>query len=400
MSETTAPSMSADDRLRGTNQSGLRAYNERAVLTLIRAEGVIAKAEIARRTGLSPQTASVIVRALEQEELVLREAPQRGRVGQPSVPMRLNPDGAFAVGLKIGRRSADMVLMDLVGTVRGRVRQTYPFPTLAGIAGFVGTAFAELAGRLDPARRARIAGIGVAIPFEIWDWAEEIGTPPGTMDEWREADMTALIGDLTGLAVHVANDGTAACAAEQVFGTLGSMDFVYFFIGTFVGGGIVVNGHLLPGRRNNAGALGSMPVPLPGGGLGQLINAASIHLLEKAMAEAGRDPRDLWRQENDWPELGDLAERWIEGVAAGLAHATVAASAVYDFECAVIDGSLPPAIRDRLVAATRDLMPRAHLPGLLPVEIRAGTIGTAARELGAASLPFFDRFLLDQRTIG
>jgi hypothetical protein len=153
----------------------------------------------------------------------------------------------------------------------------------------------------------------VAIPFEIWDWAAEIAAPPGAMDEWRRTDIGDFVGDLTGLPVHAANDGTAACAAEQVFGTSGRSDFVYFFIGTFVGGGIVTDGNLLGGRRGNAGALGSMPVPLEGGGTGQLINAASIHLLEKAMAENGLDPRTLWAEEGVWPaELGPLLDRWIE----------------------------------------------------------------------------------------
>ncbi|WP_152046412.1 ROK family transcriptional regulator [Aureimonas psammosilenae] len=397
MSETaTVPS--PDERLRGSTQANLRARNERAVLTLIRSEGVMAKAEIARRTGLSAQTASVIMRSLEGEELVLRDAPQRGRVGQPSVPMRLNPDGAFSLGLKIGRRSADMILMDFVGRTRGRVRETYSYPTPASIGAFTSRAFASLLSSLDPQLRSRVSGVGVAIPFEIWDWAAEIAAPPGAMDEWRRTDIGDFVSDLTGLPVHAANDGTAACAAEQVFGTSGRSDFVYFFIGTFVGGGIVTDGNLLGGRRGNAGALGSMPVPLEGGGTGQLINAASIHLLEKAMAENGLDPRTLWAEEGVWPaELGPLLDRWIETSASGLAHAVTAASAVYDFECALIDGSLPVSVRDRLVSETARRLANHRLPGLIPVEIQAGTIGGPAREMGAASLPFFDRFLLDQR---
>ena len=44
----------------------------------------------------------------------------RGRIGQPSVPLALNPDGAFSIGIKIGRRSADWLLVDFTGTVRQR----------------------------------------------------------------------------------------------------------------------------------------------------------------------------------------------------------------------------------------------------------------------------------------
>ena len=90
---------------RGTNQSGVRLYNERLVLSLIRSHGALAKANIARLTGLSPPTVQAIVQQLEADGLLLRHAAQRGRVGQPSVPLSLNPDGAFSFGASSWRRS-------------------------------------------------------------------------------------------------------------------------------------------------------------------------------------------------------------------------------------------------------------------------------------------------------
>src|SRR5690606_23077600 len=109
---------------KGTRQSGVRVYNERLVLSLIRQLGALPKAAIARSTGLSPPTVSAIVGQLEADGLLIRNAPQRGRVGQPSVPVSLNPDGAFSVGVKIGRRRCDVVLMDFVGGVRAALHRT------------------------------------------------------------------------------------------------------------------------------------------------------------------------------------------------------------------------------------------------------------------------------------
>ena len=68
-----------DIGLRGTNQSGMRAQNERLVLSLVRQHGALAKSDIARITGLSAQTVSVIMRALEQDGLLLRGQPEIGR---------------------------------------------------------------------------------------------------------------------------------------------------------------------------------------------------------------------------------------------------------------------------------------------------------------------------------
>ena len=58
---------SSDTGIRGSNQAGMRAHNERLVLSLIRRHGATAKADIARATGLSAQTVSVIMRALEAD---------------------------------------------------------------------------------------------------------------------------------------------------------------------------------------------------------------------------------------------------------------------------------------------------------------------------------------------
>ncbi len=115
-SETAAERPLADSAaLRGSNQSGMRAHNERLVLSLVRRDGALAKSDIARITGLSAQTVSVIMRSLEADGLLLRGEPVRGRIGQPSVPMSLAADGAFFFGLKIGRRSVDLVLVNLLG---------------------------------------------------------------------------------------------------------------------------------------------------------------------------------------------------------------------------------------------------------------------------------------------
>jgi CRP-like cAMP-binding protein len=86
----------------GSNQSGLSAYNQRLVLSLVYTHGNLAKTDIARMTGLSAQTGSVIMRELEAEDLIVKGEPIRGKVGQPSVPLSINPDGAFFIGLKVG----------------------------------------------------------------------------------------------------------------------------------------------------------------------------------------------------------------------------------------------------------------------------------------------------------
>ena len=67
----------------------MRDHNERLVLSLVRQHGSLAKTEIARMTGLSAQTVSVIMRELEDEGLLL-QAGADARQDRPAV----DPDGA------------------------------------------------------------------------------------------------------------------------------------------------------------------------------------------------------------------------------------------------------------------------------------------------------------------
>src|SRR5690606_10033532 len=99
----------------GVNQSGVRDYNERLLLSLLQRHGPTAGIDLAKISGLSPQTVSIILREMEAEGLLERGTPQRGKVGKPSVPMTLAPGGAMSFGFKIGRRSAQVLLSDFCG---------------------------------------------------------------------------------------------------------------------------------------------------------------------------------------------------------------------------------------------------------------------------------------------
>jgi predicted NBD/HSP70 family sugar kinase len=379
----------------GTNQSGMRAHNERLVLSLVRQHGSLPKSDIARMTKLSAQTVSVIMRALEDDGLLLRQEPMRGKIGQPSIPMALNPEGAFFLGLKIGRRSAELVLIDFLGTVRAMLQHSYLYPAPGETIGFVRAGIRDLRAGLTAEQDRRIAGLGIAMPFELWNWADTAGAPREIMDQWRNIDVRSEIQSELAFPVYLQNDATSACGAELVFGRSGNLrDFIYFYIGAFAGGGVVLNGRLYGGPTGNAGALGSMPVPGPEGKPTQLIDIASIAILETAMKTNDLPASHLWTSPEDWGEIGVELDRWIESAGSALAYAIVSACAVIDFEAAVIDGWFPAGVRARLVESVRAELERVDVEGLALPKVQEGTVGIHARALGGASLPLSERFLL------
>ncbi len=384
----------------GANQIRVRAYNERLVLSLVRLYGALSKADIARRSGLSAQTVSVIMRELEKDGLLSRGAPVRGRVGQPSIPMHLNPDAVYSFGVKMGRRSADLVLMDFVGNIRMQLHKTYAYPLPGDFLDFIVSGIAELENRLNAKERSRIAGIGIAAPFELWNWAEEVGSPPGAMDVWRGLDLQAEVTKRVSYPVFLQNDATSACGAELVFGVGPSYpDFVYFFIGSFIGGGIVLNSAIFSGRTGTAGAIGPLPVRGKNGETLQLLEIASIFVLENMLRDRGIDPEPLWYSADDWVDFGEAMELWIQDSAKALAQGIVAAASIIDFSAAVIDGGFPGWVRERIVRATIYEAEKLDLQGVVMPEIIEGAVGSQARAIGGASLPIFARYLTDQNVL-
>jgi predicted NBD/HSP70 family sugar kinase len=398
---TIAPAAgSAADLSRGTNQIGVRLYNERLVLSLIRRHGSLPKAEIARLTGLSAQTISVIVRQLAADGFLLRDKPQRGKVGQPSVPFRLNPEAAFALGLKIGRRSADLLLVDFLAAPRGGRRLIYPYPVPETILAFVGEGAETLTRQLSAEQKPRLAGLGIAAPFELWSWREEMGAPEAVAERWRTFDIRAELMARCPWPVHLCNDATAACGAELVLGQGERFESsLYLYVGSFVGGGVVIRRSLFAGRTGNAGALGSMLVAGRPTGPEQLIRRASLYVLERRIVAAGDDPSRLWLSPDDWGGWPEALEGWIVDAAAALAQAIVCALAVIDFDGVVVDGAFPGAVRTRLVARIREAFSGLDRQGLSPTEIVEGTIGGRARVLGGACLPLLANFAQDREVL-
>nr|WP_024597028.1 MULTISPECIES: ROK family transcriptional regulator [Pseudoalteromonas] len=388
----------------GRSQSGLRAHNERRIMSLIRQHGSAPKAEIAQKTGLSAQAVTVIINSLEAESLLIRKDPQRGKVGQPTIPFALNPDGAFGIGLKVGRRSFDLTLIDLVGNIRATLHENCAYPTVQSLLTFLEKGISVLKMSLSDELAKRILGVGVATPYEIWNWTEEAGAPKTVLNEWKSFDFKEKINQIVHLPVYVCNDDTAACSAELSFGNPARFsDFLYIFIGTFIGGGVVINETLFTGKKGNAGAIGSLPRPMLNreGQLTsqQLIMQSSLYILEKMLKGDGYNTDILWSSKEYWGDLGPVLDKWIDQVADGLAYAALCSLAIFDFEAIVIDGAIPINVREKIVLATKLKLSQADHRGINRCEVQSGSIGAKAQSVGCANLPLLINFSQDHASL-
>jgi len=385
-------------RPRGSNHVGMRQFNERVVLQAIRLNGSLPKADIARLTGLTAQTIGLITTRLEDDGLVVKQSRVRGRIGQPSIPLALNPDGAFSLGIKIGRRSADWLLVDFTGQVRQRHSLDYAFPDMGTLLPAVVEHLQTMQASLG-ALKDRLVGIGLAAPFQMGGWHRMLGLSHAQSEAWQQIDLRAQVQAMTELPVTFAKDTSAACVAELVAGRGRDLkNFLYLFIDTFVGGGLVINSHLHGGVHGNSGALASLPMGLAQGRQmpHQLISHASLWELEQRFSARSLDPLAAY---DDRALQGDYASEtsgWVERAANALAHTVVSGTAFLDIDAVVIDGSFSRVLLAQLITATQDALARYSWEGLWRANLIAGEVGPDARALGGALMPLHANFAPDR----
>ena len=385
-------------QVRGSNHEGMRQFNERIVLQAIRLHGATPKAQLARLTQLSKQTVSVIVERLLADGLLRKQDRIRGGIGQPSVPLALDPDGAFSLGVQVGRRSLEVLVSDFTGQIRQHHVLRYKHPDPEVILPSIASTLNRLKANW-PGDWSKVVGLGLTAPLAMHLWAEQLGVAAApALARWEGVNLQAEVQAMTDLPVVFARDTVAACTAELLQGHGQRLrDYLYVYVGTFVGGGLVLGGHLLTGPRGNAGAIGSMPLDLARGGVPpQLLEVSSGWQLERALEAAGLDPLLVHHDAILNPVHAPLVQPWLTQAADALAMVATSAVALLDLDAVVLDGSLAPGLLSALKHQTEHALNRYQQAGIQSPAVHQGEVGVHARALGGALLPLHTQFFPDK----
>ncbi|MGE0004049.1 MAG: ROK family protein [Parvibaculaceae bacterium] len=359
--------------LRGTNQESGRPYNRKIVLETIRLHGPIARAEIARRVGLTVQTVSTIIRELELQDFIIgaREVP-KGR-GYPATALTLNPEGGFAIGANVTPIGIDVALVNLAGEIIDlRSREiANPEPEVAFVE--IAAAAADLR-RLRP--QGRMLGLGMAMPgpFDV-EAMSFVG--PTTLQGWKDVPITLRLTAATGLPAYVGGDVASAALSERLYGAGRALhEFYYLYLGVGTGGRLVHEGQVLNGARGNAGEIGHVPFipdgePCPScGNRGCLERYLSVEAYDRRSRIVGEDG-------------------WIAEAAPLLRTAVVAIENLFDPQTIIFGGLAPEGVMNKLVRAAEPLLPSVaeRRDRSLP-RLTLSITGKSALLRGAAALAF------------
>ncbi len=236
------------------NRDLIRAINRSVILNTIKTLGPVARAEVARQTGLSPATVTAITADLIAEELIFEKQTGDSSGGRRPILLAINPGGRYVAGIKLMEDHAVGALTDLEATIITRqvvaLPGTSPDAVLAALAGMVDGLLAQA-----NVARSRLLGVGLGL-------AGIVDSERGLLRQspflgWADLPLRDLLQDRVQAPVYIDNDVNTLTLAEKWFGAGQDVDdFLTITVGRGVGMGIVVNRQFYRGGHGGAGEFG------------------------------------------------------------------------------------------------------------------------------------------------
>ncbi|GAB3523447.1 ROK family transcriptional regulator [Arthrobacter monumenti] len=246
---------------RGTNLPRMGDFNQTVVLDAIRrSRSGLSRVELAAATGLSAQTLSNIAKRLLDQALVVESGKIQSARGKPRTVLSLNPTARYAVGVHLDPAITTCVILDLSGKVVAR--STFRTPTATDPEVTIDVMVTVITDLLDQTSvdQDRVIGIGVASPGPV-DCTRGIVVNPPNLHGWQDVPIRDALSRKTGLPVVLEKDVAAAAVAEIWGGDWNSREyFVFVYLSTGIGMGLVSGEGVIRGSTQNAGEVGHIVV--------------------------------------------------------------------------------------------------------------------------------------------
>jgi predicted NBD/HSP70 family sugar kinase len=362
----------------------VRQVSLRSVLDVALRNGPISRAELARTTGLSKQTTSQVVRALEESGWLRVSGQTQGAIGRTATTYEVQARSALVLGVDLGGTKTHVVLADLLGRTLAEIVE----PTDLRGGQFVVDHIGDLAVAAAQQANADFGSIrfGVMGSPGVLQPSGAIAAAPN-IPGLDELSFTDALRRRLGFDIDVENDVNVAAQGEHWQGCCrNSRTFAFVALGTGIGMGLVSEGQIIRGANGAAGEIAYLPLGgdpfdprgYKHGTLESAIGSEAILNRYRGLGGCADSVRTMF----DQLAQGDVAaSTTIDDVARTLLLALLAVRAVFDPELIVLGGSI--GTRAELVSRTRDLAQR-YAPGSLRIE--ASELGSRAAVVGAVGM--------------
>lgn len=259
--------------LRRINQEDLRNHNLSVTLdTLLRAQKPMSRADLAKETGLTKATLSLLASMLIESGVVQEGEPVVSTTyGRPSTPLEIRGGSIAGIGLQINTDGYGCLALDLNGDTLGRewvsedMTGTDPYEIFAKLDAMT----FPLESRLKR-RGCKVVGAGFALPGIVTDdmWllvARNLG--------WENVNLTrfnvvrrldAVAGNEAKMAAIAQIPGYATERASFLNVVDRTDSFIYLSTDIGIGGAVVRDGEVVMGSHGFAGEIGHLSVAMDG----------------------------------------------------------------------------------------------------------------------------------------
>ncbi|MFF3905763.1 ROK family protein [Streptomyces sp. NPDC001848] len=303
------------------------------VFQTLLAHGPLSRADIGRRTGLTPGAITKVATPLIADGWIAEAGRPTGERagGRPATLLAVRPGRARFAGVKVTGDEVIGVLADLTAQPLASQRSALGSRDV----GTVVLAIARLVDRLRAEAGVEGAdalhGVGVTISGDVDGQTGTVQYSPFL--NWRRVPLAQLVESATGTPTVIENDVRALTVAEQWFGAgAGLSSFALVTVGAGIGAGLSIGGRVVSGAHGVAGEIGHLPVggtdrTCTCGNTGCVEAVASTHAITEQARQATGDPELTMGKAVRLAHGGDPAVRAVfarAGHAMGLALASVA----------------------------------------------------------------------------
>lgn len=377
----------------------MKEINLLLVLDLFRAHGVLSRADVVRRTGISAPTISKVAQRLIDAGLITEEGNGPSTGGKRPNLLRFNANLGYVLGVDLGGTHLRFAVANLEGTL---ISQTVEeIDADAGPDAILAT-IAERGGALLAGTGAnQPVAVGVVTPGVV---NVETGRVlrARNLRGWLDVPVQRTLSQAFGAPVAIENDVNAAAVGERWHGAgRGHDTLVFVAVGTGVGAGVIVDGRVHRGVHFAAGEINALPSGVVEDGRELWLEdvASGPALLRRArsagLAAAGElTTSDVFAA----VERGDVAAaKTLNDAVGALARGLAALLAVVDPAIVILGGGVSRA-GESLVGPLRK-----QLGAMLPLRaaLAPSLLGVDAQLHGAvfAALQLADRFLVEQTRV-
>ena len=288
----------------GTNSTNMKLDNRRLILSIIR-KNPISRAELARKTGLTRATVTLLIDEMVNIGIVMETVTARADFGRKPVLLDLNPSSYYIVGVYISREGCSVGVVNIKGELL--LQHEAEFEVKSNFDENINNIIEGIKKVMADSGLAedKLLGIGVSSPGPV-DINNGIILNPPNFDAWHNMNIVGELKKTFQLDIFLDNNASSLTLAEKNYGRgVEFSNFMLMVVDTGIGAGIIINDKLYRGVGGFGSEIGHTSIDLNG----RVCNCGNIGCIEAyaSMPAVISDIQQYDKSIKSWKQVIDKA---------------------------------------------------------------------------------------------